>query len=96
MSKEQQKIRIKIENSSDPNEITEMKSARKKILKELTKKVKEIKNKELDEILKEVDETKDDGKMFKVVKILNQKKYENPFVHNKDGKSVTISKKCLG
>ena len=26
--------------------------------------------------------------MFKVVKILNQKKFENPFVHNKDGKSV--------
>ena len=89
MSKEQQKIRIKIENSFDPNEITEMKSARKKILKEWTKKVKEIKNKELDEILKEADEPNDDGKMFKAVKILNQKKYENPFVHNKYGKSVT-------
>ena len=89
MLKEQQQIRIKIENCSDPNKITELKYKRKKILKELTKKVKEVKNKELEEILIEVGEVKDDAKMFKAAKKLKQKQYENPFVHNKDGKSVT-------
>jgi len=27
--------------------------------------------------------------MFKAVKLLNRRKFENPFVHDKDGKRVT-------
>ena len=30
--------------------------------------------------------------MFKAVKALNRKKFENPFVHDKDGKHVTNPK----
>ena len=58
-------------------------------MKKMTKKVKEIKEKEIDEILREVNEVKDDARMYKAVKKLNRKRYQNPFIHNKEGKAIT-------
>ncbi len=89
MSSEQQKIRLDISNSADTDEITKLKSKRKIILKELTKKVAEKKEKEVDSIVANIDTAKDDARMFKAVKYLNRKPPENTFVHDKQGRCVT-------
>ena len=89
MSKQQQKLRLQIENTTDINKINELKKERKRILKNITKRVKEIREKEIEDIIKEVEDAKDDTRMFKAVKKLNQKKYETPYVHNEKGQCVT-------
>ena len=47
------------------------------------------KEKELDEKMADIDQMKDSAKMFRVVRELNRKQYENPFIHDKTGKHVT-------
>ena len=89
MSKEQKNLRLEIENCKDQTKRQELKSRRKIILKNITKKIKEIKEKEIEEVLREVEKTKDSGKMFKAVKQLHRKKFENPFIHDENGKSIT-------
>ena len=55
-----------------------------KILKELSKRVKRMKEKEVDRIVTEIDTIKDDA-----VRILNKKPPENSYVHDKHGRCVT-------
>ena len=43
----------------------------------------------IDNLEDEIEHTKDDSKMFKAVKNLKRKRYENPFIHDPEGKRVT-------
>ena len=65
-----------------------MKTERNKILHQIKKKLIELKEESLDERVKEIDQIKDSAKMFKAVNMLSRKKYENPYIHNEDGRSV--------
>ena len=90
MSNEQQKIRLEIENTSNTEKIAELKTKRKSIQKELTKKVKERREREIDMIVGNIDSAKDDdARMFQAVRYLNRKPPENTFVHDKQGRCVT-------
>ena len=55
----------------------------------MTKEIKQIKEREINEIVEEIEKTKDDAKMFKATKKLERKPFENPIVHDKEGKNVT-------
>ncbi len=46
----------------------------------------------LDIIIMNVENARDDAKMFKAVKNLKRKPYENPIIHNEEGKTVTNPK----
>ena len=69
--------------------VQELRAERKSILKSMTKEIKQIKEREIDEIVEEIEKTKDDAKMFKATKKLERKPFENPIVHDKEGKNVT-------
>ena len=89
MSREQKEIRMKIECERNPNKIPEMKKERKSIQKKISAEVKRIREQEIDEIVEEIEKTKDDARMFKAVKKIDRKPYENPVVHDENGKNAT-------
>ena len=89
MSREQKEIRMKIECERNPTKIPVMKKERKAIQKKISAEVKRIREQEIDEIVEEIEKTKDDARMFKAVKKIDRKPYENPVVHDEDGKSAT-------
>ena len=66
-----------------------MKKDKNEILKELSKRVKRMKEKEVDRIVTEIDTIKDDAKMYEAVCILNKKPPENSYVHDKHRRCVS-------
>ena len=54
----------------------------------MKKKISENREREIDEAVREINNLQDEAKMFKAVKALNRKRFENPFVHDKEGKHV--------
>ena len=88
-SKEQQKIRLDIENSTDTDRIAELKKERKSIQKDLTKMVAARREREVDNIVSNIDSVQDDARMFQAVRYLNRKPPENTFIHDKQGRCVT-------
>ena len=61
---------------------------RNKVLNQIKKKLIELKEESLDKRVKEIDQIKDSAKMFKGINMLSRKKNENPYIHDKDGRSV--------
>ncbi|GFS06221.1 LINE-1 retrotransposable element ORF2 protein [Elysia marginata] len=55
----------------------------------IKEKTKQLKNEHLDELASNIDKTSSDGGMFQAVKALNRKRFENPKVHDNDGKQVS-------
>ena len=55
----------------------------------MKKRKKELREKQIDEILKDVDSTNDDNKMFEAIKALHTKKKEITFENDEKGKSVS-------
>ena len=66
-----------------------MKTERNKLLHQIQDKVKKHKEQLLKNKLSDINEAKSNAQMFKAVKILIGKQFENPIVHNKKGKSIT-------
>ena len=71
MSLEQKQLRVKIRNTTDIEKITELKRKRNNILKNMTKRVNKIKEKQVDTILYKLENVNDDHRMFKAVKKLH-------------------------
>ena len=89
MSSEQRDIKMKMMKEKDPETLQQLKEGRKKIQKAIKKEIKLIREKEIDTIVSEIESTKDDARMFKATKKLERKPFENPVVHDKEGKNVT-------
>ena len=85
----QKDLRLQIEKSKVQKTIQTLKSQRKTIVKQMRKRKKELRETEIDNILKEVDTTKDDIKMFKAVKALHTKRKQISYIDDEDGKSVS-------
>ena len=66
-----------------------MKTERNKILHQIRDKVKKHKEQLLENKLSDINNAKGNAQMFKAVKLLNRKQYENPSIHDKKGKSIT-------
>ena len=65
-----------------------MRNKRNRMIKTIKKKVLANKEKATDEAVKEIDNLQDEAKMFKAVKVLNRKRFESPFGHDKEGNQV--------
>ena len=88
MSKEQKELRMKLEICKNAEKILEMRRQRKTILKKMQKRMKEVRDKQIEDILNEVAGVKDDNRMFKAIKALYSKKSTIKFVHDENGRSV--------
>ena len=66
----QKELKLKISNCKDMEKVRTMKTERNKILHQIQKKLRKLKEKCLDEKIKEIDETKDSAKIFKAVNML--------------------------
>lgn len=89
LSKKQKDIRIQIENSNNLSKIIKLRKKRNKILKEIQDKQKEVRNRNADNIIEQIDKVQNDRKMYSAIKILNMKERENNFVFDGKGKCVT-------
>ena len=89
LSQQQKHLRLKISNCKKVEKVKIMKAERNKILHQIQHKVKEHKEQLLNNKLSDINDAKGNAQMFKAVKILNRKQYENPSIHDKKGKSIT-------
>ena len=65
---EQKQLSVKIINTTMIEKVIELKQKRNNILKNITKSVNEIKEKQIDAILHELESASDNNRMFKAVK----------------------------
>ena len=89
LSTKQKHLRIQIENCTDEKKITELRKTRNRILHQISSKVQDLRNKELDEKVSIINNTNDAARMFKATKMLHRKPIENTKVHTSEGKFVT-------
>ena len=89
LSEKQRKLRLQIDNSMEVNDNQRLKKQRNETMRKIKQKLLENKEKEISEKLNEINNMKDDSKMFKSAKLLYQKKFQNPIIHDKKGKFVT-------
>ena len=89
MSKEQKDIRLQIENCKDPEKNKQLRKSRKKILKEMNQKVRDAKEKRAEDLVGEVENSKDDTRMFKAVKALDMKHQKIQFVDDDQERCVS-------
>ena len=73
MSKEQKDIRLQIKNCKDPEKSKDLRKLKKEILKEMNRKVRDARGKIAEDLVGEVQDAKDDTRMFKAAKALHMK-----------------------
>ena len=89
LSKQQKILRNQISTCNEIEEVKQMKSQRNKILHAIKAKTLQNRNAEIDSKVHEINNLQDNTKMYKAVKSLKRKKFENPFVCDNDGKRIT-------
>ena len=89
LSNKQKEIRIEMMNEKRVDKVRALRVRRKEIQKVIEKRLKTIREAEIDEIAEEIESTKDDARMFKAMKKVERKPFENPMVHDKDNKCIT-------
>ena len=82
MSKEQKDIKLKIEYYKDPEKNKQLRKSTKKMLKEMNEKVRNAREKRAENLVGEVENAKDDTRMFKAAKALHMKYQKIQFVHD--------------
>ena len=80
----QKQLRVKIRSTTVIERIIKLKQKRNNILENMTKRVNEIKVKQTDAILHELESVNDDCRILKAVKKLYQKPFENFTIYNID------------
>ena len=73
LSKEQKDKRLQIENCKDPEKNKQLIKSRKEIVKEMNQKVGDAREKRAEDLVGEVENAKDDTRMFKAAKALHMK-----------------------
>lgn len=66
-----------------------MRTERREKQRNIKQKLKEIREEEIDAIAEEIENVKDDARMFKELKKVDRKAFENPIVHDQENKNVT-------
>ena len=89
MSAEQREIHLEMMKEKDAGRVIQLRMERKRIARQIQKKLKQIRESEIDKIVGEIEELKDDAKMFRAVRNMKNRKFENPTVHDAEGKNVT-------
>ena len=78
LSIRQKKIRIEIDNTKEPDKKKELKAERNKIQHQISRKVQEIREKEIHMKIEDEENGSDTSKMFKAVGTVYHQKNENP------------------
>ena len=89
MSKEQKDIRLQIKNCKDPEKSKDLRKSKKEILKEMNGKVRDARGKIAEDLVGEVQDAKDDTRMFKAAKALHMKHQKIQFVHDDQERCVS-------
>ena len=89
MSKEQKDIRLQIENYKDSEKNKQLRKSRNEILKEMNQKVRDAREKRAEDLVGEVENAKDDTRMFKAAKALHMKHQKIQFVHDDQERCVS-------
>ena len=89
LSEKQKQLRVQINNIKEVNNIQRLRKQRNETMRTIKQKLLENKEKEINEKLNEINNMKDDSKMFKSAKLIHQKKFQNPIIHDEKGKFVT-------
>ena len=94
LSKEQKKIRIDISNTKDAEKILDLRKERNRIMKEIKNEVQRIRERNIKEIVKEIDAAPNDMKMYKSIKRLRKPKgkSKNIVIHDNEGKIIINEK----
>ena len=82
MLKEQKDIRLQIKNCKEPDKTKQLRKSRKEILKEMYQKVRDPREKRAEDLVGEVEKTKDYTRMFKAAKALHMKHQNIQLVHD--------------
>ena len=83
LSNEQKKLRL-INSSIDCGyQIQDLKHQRNFFFKEIRKRLNANREKEIEEAVKGMKRLQEESRLFKAAKMLNCKRFENPFVHEK-------------
>lgn len=80
MSTKQRMLHLKMIKETDAGRIRELRCERKKNGKEIQKKLKQVRERVIGKIVEEVEQLKDDAKMFRAVRNMKNKKFENPAI----------------
>ena len=88
LSKEQEKLRVIISSSNCKYQIQPLKHQRNILVKEIRKGVNVNIEKEIDDKVKGMKRLQGNFRMLNAAKMLNRKRFENPFVHDENGKHV--------
>ena len=89
MSKEQKDLRLLIQKCQNHEQIKQLRKSRKKILKQISYKINDAREKLAEDLLGEVENAKDDTKMFKAAKALYTRHQRIQFVHDEQDRSVS-------
>ena len=89
MSKKQKQLRLKLSCCKDVNEYKTMKKERNKFLHDIKHRLKQNKEQELNDKVSLLDQIEDDSKLYKSVKVLQQRSFTNPYVHDENNKCIT-------
>ena len=90
LSNKQKLVRLEINTTTDITILSQLKSKRNKILKEIKYQQKLIRDTNIDRMVEDIDNAQNDRKMYKAVKVLNRPtRKANDYIHDKDGKCIT-------
>ena len=95
LSNRHKKIRIEIDNAKEPDKKKELKAKRNKIQHQISHKVQEIREKEIDMKIEDTENSPDTSKMFKAIGTLYRQRYENPKVEDDEGRLATNPNEIL-
>ena len=89
MSKKQKQLLLNFSWCKGVHEYKEMKNECNKILHDIKHRLKQNKEQELNEKISLLDQIEDDSKIYKSVKVLQQRSFTNPYVHDESKKCIT-------
>ena len=92
----QKELRLKIHNTTDEEKRRQLKTERNRIQHQISERALKLRNLELDQQVEEIQKNADDATlMYRAVKTMNRKKFENPKVQDEDGKLAATPNEIL-
>ena len=89
MSKEQKDLKRQIQKCQNHEQMKQIRKSRKKIHKQMSHKMKDAKEKLAEDLVGEIENAKDDKKMFKAAKVMYTKHQRVRFAHDEQGQCIS-------
>ena len=96
MSNKQKDLRLQIQNTTDEAKRQQLKRERNNLQHRISNRALTVRNQEIDKQVEEIEKNADDATlMYRAVKTLNRKKFENPKVQDENGLLATTPNEIL-